>query len=227
MKRLSLFAMLVALLAAFGSLGAADKAADKEKKAALEALKQLNDFVGSFKGAGPTWTEKVAWGWKFKGDDRWLHVDIEKGKHFKSGDLRYLPEKKKFQLVMKTADDKEKTYEGIFKDEKLTVEFTDPEAKKVTERLVMNTVDEGARFIYRLDKKKGTIFTKDFEVAGGKEGESFAGGGKKNICCVTGGLGTMAVQYKGKTYYVCCSGCRDAFNDNPEKIIKEFEASKK
>ena len=34
----------------------------------------------------------------------------------------------------------------------------------------------------------------------------------------------MPVAYQGKTYYVCCSGCRDAFRDDPEKYIKEFEA---
>jgi YHS domain-containing protein len=34
------------------------------------------------------------------------------------------------------------------------------------------------------------------------------------------------VLYKGKTYYVCCSGCRDAFKDDPEKYIKEFEERK-
>lgn len=44
---------------------------------------------------------------------------------------------------------------------------------------------------------------------------------------MTGGLGTQAISYKGVTYYVCCSGCRDAFNENPEKYIKEFEARKK
>ena len=29
--------------------------------------------------------------------------------------------------------------------------------------------------------------------------------------------------YKGKTYYVCCSGCRDAFNENPEKFLKALK----
>jgi YHS domain-containing protein len=32
---------------------------------------------------------------------------------------------------------------------------------------------------------------------------------------------------QGVTYYVCCSGCRDAFNEDPEKYIKEYEAKKK
>ncbi len=46
------------------------------------------------------------------------------------------------------------------------------------------------------------------------------------VCVVTGGLGKIAVTYKGQTYYVCCSGCKDAFEENPEKILKEFEARK-
>jgi YHS domain-containing protein len=33
-------------------------------------------------------------------------------------------------------------------------------------------------------------------------------------------------RHKGETYYVCCSGCRDAFNENPEKYITEFKAKK-
>jgi YHS domain-containing protein len=31
----------------------------------------------------------------------------------------------------------------------------------------------------------------------------------------------------GVTYYVCCSGCRDAFNENPAKIIADFNKKKK
>jgi YHS domain-containing protein len=30
----------------------------------------------------------------------------------------------------------------------------------------------------------------------------------------------------GMTYYVCCTGCRDAFNENPSKIIAEYKARK-
>jgi YHS domain-containing protein len=44
---------------------------------------------------------------------------------------------------------------------------------------------------------------------------------------VTGGLGTSTVSFGGKTYYVCCSGCRDEFNANPKKYVDEFEKNKK
>jgi YHS domain-containing protein len=37
----------------------------------------------------------------------------------------------------------------------------------------------------------------------------------------------MQVSYMGTTYYVCCSGCRDAFNENPAKVIAEYQKKKK
>jgi len=36
-----------------------------------------------------------------------------------------------------------------------------------------------------------------------------------------GGLGTIEVTHAGKSYYVCCTGCRDYFNENPEKFLKK------
>ncbi|MCE9603637.1 MAG: YHS domain-containing protein [Planctomycetia bacterium] len=36
----------------------------------------------------------------------------------------------------------------------------------------------------------------------------------------------MALTYKGKTYYVCCTGCKDLFEAEPEKTIAEYEARK-
>ena len=33
----------------------------------------------------------------------------------------------------------------------------------------------------------------------------------------------IKVSYMGKDYYVCCSGCRTAFNDEPEKFIKDLQ----
>ena len=72
-----------------------------------------------------------------------------------------------------------------------------------------------------------TIFSRQFQIAYTKEGESFGAAAKKNECVVTGGLGTIEVTHNGKTYYVCCTGCRDYFNENPEKVLAEHAARKK
>jgi YHS domain-containing protein len=36
----------------------------------------------------------------------------------------------------------------------------------------------------------------------------------------------MEVEHDGKTYYVCCSGCRDLFNDDPEGVLAEYRERK-
>ena len=33
--------------------------------------------------------------------------------------------------------------------------------------------------------------------------------------------------YKGKTYWFCCTGCRDAFLDDPDTIIAQAEENAK
>ena len=39
------------------------------------------------------WGETIEWDWKFKGEDAWLAVNFDKGKHFTKGELRYTPRK--------------------------------------------------------------------------------------------------------------------------------------
>jgi hypothetical protein len=211
-------------------------AADPDKEDAREALKELQEFIGGWKGSGgpvrprpgsPTWSETIDWSWRFKGDDAWLALAIDKGKHFKAGELRYLPSKKAYRLTVTDAAGKKRAYEGGLKGNYLTLERTDPDTKEV-QKVVMNTAAEGVRFIYRLDRKRSgsTLWVNEFQVASTKIGESLAATEKKQECVVSGGLGTMPVSFKGETFYVCCSGCRDEFNANPEKYVKEFKARK-
>jgi hypothetical protein len=209
-----------------------------DELSAKAALQVINDFIGEWKGSGgpekrrvepkETWQESVSWSWRFKGDDAWLIVNIKNGRYLKSGELRYLPDKKRYQLTATDKDNQKLVFTGQMKDGYLILERTNPKTKE-TQRLTMNSAGEGVRFIYRFaHKPEGrTLFTKDYLVACTKEGESLATKEKRVECPVSGGLGTIAVSYKGVSYFVCCSGCRDAFNENPEKYVKEFEAKKK
>ncbi len=230
------------LLSRLGIVGALmichpfSRADQKETKTSKEALEVFNDYIGTWKGNGEPaarpankdfWSETVHWKWRFKGNDAWLVMKIENGKHFKNAELRFLPDKQQYELKAVTKDDKKLVFRGELADDFLILERTDPD-KKETQRIKMNLAAEGARFIYRLERKPAqrTVFYPDFQVACTKEGESLGGEEKKVVCVVTGGLGKIAVTYKGQTYYVCCSGCKDAFEENPEKILKEFEARK-
>src|SRR6266404_3027028 len=110
--------VLVVCLSPFilvGSVGAGDDDPQSETKAALQAL---NDFIGDWKGNGApetplardTWQEAVSWSWRFRKDNAWLTMKVEKGKYLKSGELRYLPDKKLYQFTAMDANNKKLVY---------------------------------------------------------------------------------------------------------------------
>jgi hypothetical protein len=205
---------------------------------AKAALETFNEFVGEWKGSGApdklradpkeAWSETGQWSWRFKGNDPALVLTIEGGKLIQGGELHYLPDSKRFQFIETAKAGEKRKYEGELKNGYLTLDSLDKKSGE-TRRLTMNSAGDGLRFIYKsAHKPEGrTLFVRDYQVAFTKKGETFAASEKKPECVVTGGLGTSTVVYKGTTYYLCCSGCRDAFNENPEKYIKEAEERKK
>lgn len=203
--------------------------------AAKKGLQQVGEFVGEWKGAGTVagkkavWKETLAWGWSFKGGEPRLTLAVEDGKFFKTGALAYVPDKKLYRLTATDPAGAERVYEGKLARGRLVLDSKDAATGDVS-RLTLYTVGDGARMLLvgeTQSKGKG-LFAKAFDVAANKVGESFAGGGgKKAECVVTGGLGTMPVSYMGKTYYVCCSGCRDEFNADPKKYVDEYEKARK
>ncbi len=206
-----------------------------EPSSAKEALQALNDFIGGWKGNGTSekdrtaiWKESAKWGWRFKGKDAWLTLDIPEGKYFKKGEMRYLPDREVYRLTLTDRSGQSRVFEGNFKGKRLTLVCKD-KASGQTQQLQMWQAASGIRLIYEYAVKPPdrTQFTKEFQVALTREGESLGAAARKVECVVTGGLGTIPVSYKGQTYYVCCSGCRDAFNEDPERYIKEYNARKK
>lgn len=224
--------LLVAVAA--GLTGAADppKLTPAEAAKSKKALGELQEFVGVWnlegtrKAGGKTeaWKEKVGWGWKFQDGDAWLTVSFAegKGKHYRRGDLRYLPATKKYQLTLTAADKSEQVYAGDLKGGVLKLDRKDAATGDV-HRLTANTAADGVRLILKWETQEGGkgVFATAYQMAGSRDGESIAKTAKKPECIVTGGAATIAVSFGGNTYYVCCTGCRDAFNETPEKFVKK------
>jgi hypothetical protein len=233
-----MYAVILTLL-----LTGADNPKTETAKTAKDALQPFNVLIGSWRGAGApegtqaeraagAWSETAAWGWQFKDKDAWLAVNFDKGKHFTKGELRFTPDKDepRFTLTLTTPDKSTATFAGKLtdKDKVLTLTRTDGPATE-EQRVVFNLLHHN-RHLYRFETRPaGTTvaFEKKWQVGATKEGVPFADVPKGPECIVSGGLGTMKVTYKGKEYYVCCSGCREEFKDNPEKYIKEFEEKAK
>ena len=217
--------------------------ADPAPQSAKDAFHPLNPLIGAWKGTGYPdgtrterqkgfWAETLTWEWRFDQSDVRLTAAIDKGKHFTRWDLRYLPGKKVYQLTAVTPDRETLLFTGVLgsgkqKEQVLTLERTDS-ARKEDQRLVVTLLHHN-RFLYRWETRPAGAgaFTRKYQVGATKEGEPFADVPKGPECVVSGGKGTIAVSHKGKTYHVCCSGCRDEFRADPEKYVREYEAKKK
>lgn len=222
-----------ALITTIASALSADSPPEKTPR---EALQVFGPLVGAWKGTGEPigtreevrqgfWSEKMEWGWKFKDKDAWIVIDFQKSKKFTSGEIRYVPDKDHFTMTLTDLDKKSSTFVGNIETRENTKYLTvERQADKEIHRLVFTFLHSN-RFLYRYEVKPDgrPLFSTKWKVGATKDGESFATGNGKPECIVSGGTATTPVSYMGKTYYVCCSGCRDEFNASPAKYVKEYE----
>lgn len=202
----------------------------EDRAAARAALEEFNSLIGEWRGVGQVrrgsnrgaWLEQAEWVWRIKSDQPALRYKVEKGNQLKTATLTYVPAEKIFHLVAVLPDDAKRKYAGQLEDGKLVLE-SPADADGAAHRITVTRLNEKRTLV--LFQKRGAKqkrFSRVAEVGYTREGTKLAevGGGSPE-CIVTGGKGTSTIEYKGKTYYLCCSGCREAFLDDPEGIIAE------
>jgi YHS domain-containing protein len=200
------------------------------RRADQATLKPYGGLVGGWRhGSGQvergrtkgSWSEDADWAWKLTPDSAAIEGKITRGKYLKSLVIRPDREPHTFIAEAVLADDTKRTFTGKGEERKplvLTAGSHGEGLQRITITLLHDTrllvlleaQDPGSKRYYRLG-----------EVGYTREGVAFAVGESGPVCIVTEGRGTMSVSYKGKTYYFCCSGCRDLFNENPEAILAE------
>ena len=228
-RAITMAAVATSLLAA--ALGADEKTPRREAQA---ALKPYGPLVGSWRGTGQakrgqaagSWQESASWAWKLSEKSAALEIDVEKGKYLKSALLRPGPGPGSYVLDATLADGSKRAFSGKLVKDKPLVLAADGPGEGV--RRVTLTIPNELRFLLLLESEPSSnVFARLGEVGYTRNGVAFAAGESGPVCIVTEGRGTMPVSYKGKSYYVCCSGCRGLFNKDPEAIIAEAEARKK
>lgn len=234
--RVSAFLLIISVL--FAGVALCDAESRKAEIAQANALKPFNSLIGSWRGVGQirrgssrgAWTEKVTCEWSFNDEQAAVLLKSDGGKQFEQLAMTWDADSEELVLVQ-TVGQERRTYRGRMPEEwpariQLQTEV-DREGN-----LYRCTIQQLSDIRSTLLFEKRTSPTGSFRRLAGigytRAGSSLAVvGGNKPICVVTGGLGTIAVKHKGKTYYVCCQGCVQAFNDAPDEIIAEYQASLK
>jgi hypothetical protein len=231
---------------ASGSAGTTAAADTGERvESARAALKPLQILIGNWNGTSrKAMLDQPNWVWDLKTDPKQpaIRIKSEKGQYVRDGRLTFSPASQEYEFTATDGDGKQRVFRGNFSqevqdvagdDKKLQrtykLELTEPKADTDGEqwRVVINQ-QENNRYILEVDRKRGSSpFLRIDTINTQREGTSFALSdtdyGEKT-CVVSQGLGTTSVSYMGKSYWVCCSGCKAAFEDDPAKWVAKFEA---
>lgn len=192
-------------------------------------LREWQSFVGQWRGVGQVrrgssegaWRVNSQWKWEFEADNHALVYGAEDGKYLKQARLQVT----KSGLAL-TVVDGEKTIAFKRSEEALANQlvFVAPESlESGLARVSMRLVAKGDRLLISLDRRtRSGRFTRMGELGFTRQGSQFGQGTTFVECVVTGGKGTIPVKHKGETYYVCCTGCKDYFEQDPEKVLAEY-----
>ncbi len=198
------------------------------KRAADQAaLKPFAGLVGEWKGTGlpqrgsarGAWTESADWSWKLTNESAALAYASPKGKYLRSALLRPAKDKGEFVLDAILADGSKRTLMGRIKERGALTLVASGDLHSGLDAITITPLHD-TRFLMLLADDKSTRLG---EVGFTRQGVAFAAGDSTPVCIVTEGRGTIAVSHKGKTYYVCCSGCKDLFKDDPEGVLAEAD----
>lgn len=197
-------------------------------------LQPLNSVVGSWRGMGQpkrgsrrgAWQEQLVCRWDFANDQPAIRFDSDQGRQYQQ--LTLTADSASNQLVLHQQTDKDtvRVYRGAM-----------PKKWPARLQLSTSTADDGScdrctitqlsdiRLVMLFEHRtseKGS-FRRTAGIGYTRSGHRLAQtDGNQRECIVTGGKGTIKVTHQGKTWYVCCEGCRQAFEDSPDEIIAAF-----
>ncbi|RMG41765.1 MAG: hypothetical protein D6725_00885 [Planctomycetota bacterium] len=215
----------------------------------IAALRPLQVLLGEWRGltarsfGGFKAIDQPSWVWDLTTDPGQpaLVMQSDESPYFRHLRLTYLPQNETYFLSMRDADGKVRTFRGTFVEPPRDVPGDDRKLQR-TFKLKLTEVGEGPagerwqlvfnqqennRCLIEISRARGSgAFRRMDTVALQRKGTSFALSdtdyGEKT-CVISQGLGTIAVSYKGRTYWVCCTGCKAAFEEDPERWIARFE----
>jgi hypothetical protein len=221
---------------------------DKEKQiqTIINQLQPLQILLGQWRGTTRREYENFKavdnheWVWDLRTDpsNPALTIDSDKSPYLKKGRLSWDVQQKKFTLQATDAAGVARTYVGDFtepvqeivgSDDKLhkvfRLEFQQDESTAAGSEQWQLAIaqQENNRYLLEIGKRRGSAdFARYDTVSTQREGTSFAVSDTdyaEKTCIISEGLGTTELTYKGRSYWVCCSGCKAAFEEEPEKWI--------
>lgn len=232
-RRVEMACFVALTAAALGADSNAAKPPDTAQKLRedKQALAPFNALIGEWRGVGMprrgsrrgAWSETAEWVWDFNDEAVAIQYDVSKSKLLDSARLTYDTKSKSYHLRASFADDSERTYTGKLSGKKLSLRSQLGDDGYIYELTITQLNPKRTLVAHHKRRPESKFLTRIAEIGYTRKGTSLGvEGSNEPQCVITGGRGTIEVQHKGKTYFVCCSGCQQAFDDDPEGVIAEY-----
>ena len=233
--------------------GGVDRNVENQIKSVMQKLKPLQVMLGQWRGTtrreyeGFKAVDSHEWIWDLQTEPARpaLVMTSDKSPYLKKARLTWNPTSSQFELTATDPADVTRHYAGDYTDPVHEVVGPDDKMHRVF-RLELTQTDQSAeevggerwqfafaqqennRYLLEIGRRRGSAaFARYDTVSTQREGTSFAVSdtdyGEKE-CIISQGLGTISVSYKGRTYWVCCTGCKAAFEEDPETWIARASA---
>jgi YHS domain-containing protein len=202
-----------------------------------EALKPFADLAGDWKGTGQpirgsarnAWRESIRWVWSIQRQDAALVGEVAGGRYVRRLTIKPAPGPGRYLLELVQSDGSIHQFHGKAEstpnrwsfERACPADSSDRVQPPIT-RITMS-LPHASRQVLLLQTQATPEAGPErlAEIGYTREGVPFAQGDAYPECIVTGGRGTIAVSHKGQTYHVCCSGCKEAFEADPESFLSD------
>jgi hypothetical protein len=225
---------------------------EKQIQSIIAHLQPLQILLGQWRGTTRREFETFKavdnheWIWDLRTDPKRpaLTLNSDKSPYLQRGRLSWDGATEKFTLTATDASGVTREFTGDFSEPVHEIVGSDDKLHKVF-RLEFNQTlsatseggeqwqlafaqQENNRYLLEVGKRRGSAsFARYDTVSTQREGTSFAASDTdyaEKTCIISEGLGTTELTYKGRSYWVCCSGCKAAFEEEPEKWIARAAA---
>jgi len=217
------------------SLFAEEKKSD-QIEADKKALAPIAGYVGAWKGSGnnrgdgkkDSWGEEAESAFVFKDGRAAILLTFKDSKFYKEARIEPTEKPGTFKFTGTPADGKKADeFSGLIDKEGELILNNAAPADGRPARISIGLLAKGKRLVITYQKKGGgERYTPVAEVGLTLQGSGFGKQTDARECIITGGTGTISVSFKGATYYVCCGGCKQAFDEAPEKEIAAYKKRK-
>lgn len=221
--------------------------ADSNREKTVAGLTPLSFLVGDWKGVAQprrgsnvgAWSEKAHAAWHFEDKIPCLLLNLEPGK--KSTQFFFAISSESSRPIIEFHQQDQPTIAlemtepaNLTSSESASQQSNTPQDHWVFEniavpnkprhRITIRTINEiRMTMLFEESPNPEAAFRRQYEIGMTREGERLANGNTgERQCVVTGGLGTISVMHNGKTYYVCCEGCKQAFESDPEGTLLAY-----